>query len=117
MLAGLLRDATLDGVYGMVANTNPELKPIAAPVAARLTGAMLIRRDSLLRVGDFRTDVTHATIVDWISRADRIGLRFVALDRVVLLRRIHGDNVGIRQRPEARGDMLRVIRDHIKRTR
>jgi glycosyltransferase involved in cell wall biosynthesis len=117
MLDVLVKDAALDGVHGGVVNTDSELRPIAPPVAARLAGAMLMRRQSALSVGDFRTDVAHAAIVDWISRANQIGLRFVALDRVVLLRRIHGENVGIRQRPEARGDMLRMIRDHIHRKR
>jgi hypothetical protein len=33
------------------------------------------------------------------------------------LRRIHGGNMGIRDRPRAGNDLLRVVRDHLKRTR
>ena len=44
------------------------------------------------------------------------GLRFEVLDALVLLRRIHGDNIGIRDRPTARNDLLRVIRDHTEAT-
>jgi hypothetical protein len=77
---------------------------------------MVLRHASAQRVGPFRTDVTHAAILDWISRATAAGLQFRVLDLVVLLRRIHGDNLGIRQRSKMRGDLLRVIRDHWKRS-
>jgi glycosyltransferase involved in cell wall biosynthesis len=116
MLA-IMADPQIDVVYGQVVNANARLVPIAAPLAARLCGAMLIRRAAALRVGEFRTDIAHGTIVDWNSRATAAGLRFQELDRVVLLRRIHGDNLGVRERAGAREDMLRVIRDHMKRKR
>lgn len=117
MLDALSQDPAADAVYGKVANTDGALNPVAAPVAVQLAGAMLLRREFALRVGDFRTDVTHAFILDWISRARAIGLRFVPLDRIVLLRRVHGDNMGIRAGSEAQRDLMRVMRDHLRRTR
>jgi hypothetical protein len=76
-----------------------------------------MRRSSAERIGEFRTDVAHAGIVDWMSRAEALGLRFEIIDQLVLLRRIHGANLGSRDRSNARRDMLRVIRDHHRRTR
>ena len=117
MLAILEHETDLDGVYGGVVNTDGKLAPIAAPTAARLAGAMVMRRASALRVGPFRTDLAHAGIIDWNSRAAKAGWRDRALDRVVLLRRVHGDNMGIKDRPRARDDLLQTIRDHVRRNR
>jgi len=117
MLEAIERDADIDCVFGSVVNTDARLDPIAPPRPARLVGALLIRRASALRLGEFDGGVAHAAIIDWSSRAEAAGLRFHAVDRPVLLRRIHGDNFGIRDRATARGDLLRVIRDHHKRTR
>ena len=52
--------ADIDFVYGLVVNTDEELKPIRPPVPARLAGAMLIKRASAQKVGDLRTDIGHA---------------------------------------------------------
>ncbi len=117
MLSVMSRDPTADFVYGRVANTDERLNPIAPPLPARLAGAMLIRRESALRVGELRTDIAHGAIVDWCGRAVALGLRFVELDAIVLLRRIHGSNMGSRDRPRARADLLSVVRDHVKRSR
>jgi len=117
MLAAFENDATLDAVVGQTVNTDERLNQINSPQPARLLGAMLVKRSAALTVGEFRTDITHATIVDWNSRAADLGLRFHALDDIVLLRRIHGDNLGIRDRGRARLDLLRVVRDHLSRTR
>jgi glycosyltransferase involved in cell wall biosynthesis len=117
MRDALRADPTLDGVFGNAVNTDVSLKPIASPLPSRLATGMLARRSAFLKVGPFRTDVAHASGVDWISRAEAFGLRFGRLDRVVVLRRIHGDNMGIVDRSRCRADMLRVIRDHHKRAR
>ena len=117
MQEALQQEPALDAIFGHVVNTNVALKPVGPPTSARLITAMLIRRAALQHVGAFRTDVSHAANVDWISRAELAGLRSRFLDRVVLWRRIHGDNMGVRDRGTARTDMLRVIRDHHNRTR
>lgn len=110
-------ESACEAVFGQVVNTNPLLKPVAPPARARLIMTMMVRREVLQRVGPFRTDVSHAANVDWISRAEAGGLRSRFLDQVVLWRRIHGDNMGARDKGTARADMLRVIRDHHNRMR
>jgi glycosyltransferase involved in cell wall biosynthesis len=117
MLAVFETDVTADLVIGKTVNTDERLNAINAPQPARLLGAMLVKRSSALRVGEFRTDIAHAAVVDWNSRATALRLRFQALNDIVLLRRIHGDNMGIRERGAARVDLLRVVRDHLNRTR
>lgn len=117
MLAEFERDPSLDCVFGQVVNTGPDLRPIGRPGPVRLPTSMLIRRESARAIGDFRTDIAHGSNVDWISRAFAGGLKYAAIEAMVLLRRMHGDNLGIRDRDRARQDMLQVVRDHLSRTR
>jgi len=117
MIAPLESDPSIDAVHGPVVNTDATLKPISPPVSAKLFGAMVMRRELALAVGDARTDVMNAVTFDWVSRASQAGWRFHSLTEVVLLRRIHGDNLGIRDRDQGRDDLLRIVRDHIKRRR
>ena len=115
MLAGCEAKPDADFVFGKTVNTDENLNAIQAPLPARLLGAMLIKRTSALTVGEFRNDVVHGAIVDWNSRAGALGLQSYAIDETVLLRRIHGDNLGIRDRPRANVDMFQVLRDHLDR--
>lgn len=112
MLATLGTDPGLDFVFGKTVNTDAHLKEIGAPIPARLLGAMLIKRTAALRVGKFRNDIAHGAIVDWNSRAAALDLKSCTIDHIVLLRRIHGNNLGIRERPQARVDLLRMLREH-----
>jgi len=113
MLAAFEREGEqLDMVFGAMVNTNRDLRPIGTASAARMLTAGLLRRTAVLKVGEFRTDISHGSNVDWISRAISMGLHFELIDSLVLLRRIHDDNAGIRQKDTARLDMLKVIRDH-----
>ncbi|MDR3474668.1 MAG: glycosyltransferase family A protein [Devosia sp.] len=112
MLAAFEVHEPPDIVFGRMVNTDLELRPVGEAGPARLLTAALVRRTAALAVGDFRTDVAHGSAVDWISRATALGLRFSAVDELVLFRRVHGENVGIRERRLASQDMLRVIRDH-----
>lgn len=111
------RSSCIDIVFGATQNTDAELRPLQNSIPNRMPNAALIRHTSALRVGDFRVDVKHGTTVDWISRAVKLGLKFAEVDAVVLFRRIHDNNLGIRDRERGRQDMLRVIRDHHARTR
>src|SRR5271165_2321774 len=99
MLTAIKGDETIDIVFGKVVNTDENLRELGPPVPARIGGCLLLKRDAALKIGDFRTDIAHAAMVDWMSRAMMLGLRNHALDEVVLLRRIHGNNSGISDRP------------------
>lgn len=117
MLAAFNVDKTLDFVFGKTVNTDQHLKEIGPALPARLLGAMMIKHASALKIGTFSTDLAHAAIVDWNSRAAVLGLRSHALNDIVLLRRIHGGNMGLLDRTTARADLLRVVRGHLERKR
>lgn len=67
------------------------------PSDARFAGTLLARRESFLRVGAFNTTLKVGEMIDWIARAEAAGLRTRQVDRVVMRRRVHGDNTTLRQ--------------------
>lgn len=90
----------------------------AAPgaLAARVAGAMLLRRQAIERVGEFDETLRVGETVDWVARADALGVAFGTIDHVVLRRRIHETNTG-RRMTQDRSDYLRVLKASIDRRR
>jgi glycosyltransferase involved in cell wall biosynthesis len=83
---------------------------------AHLPGAMLVRRQMFAAVGPYDAQWRVGEVVDWYARAVDLGRKMTTLQQVVLLRRIHGDNLGGRtQDPVA--DYLRILRRSINRRR
>jgi glycosyltransferase involved in cell wall biosynthesis len=124
-LAALHADTDLDMVFGYVREfVSPELpvevraavRPPTPPSAWKSANLMLIRRGSFERVGPFATDLRVAETVDWYARATEAGLTELTLPEVVLERRLHGMNSGIRER-DARSDYLHVVRASMERRR
>jgi glycosyltransferase involved in cell wall biosynthesis len=98
-------DRQVDIVFGWVREfISPELP---AGIQARLGPAklgpwpspnlMLIRRPRFELVGPFSSTVRVGVSVDWYARAINLGLHGLMLDTVVLERRLHADNNGIRE--------------------
>jgi len=81
-----------------------------------LPGTMLIKRRSFLEVGMFDASYRVGEFIDWYSKALEIGLKEVILPDVVLKRRIHTTNIGIRER-EAQTDYLRILKTKLERSR
>jgi glycosyltransferase involved in cell wall biosynthesis len=114
--AAFAADPSLDMVFGqmlafLAADAPPGVRSAAqlAPIAACLPGTMLVRRDAFLRAGSFATDVRLGEFIDWYARAERAGLRSFMLPEVVLHRRLHANNTGLRERDQ-RADYLAVVR-------
>jgi glycosyltransferase involved in cell wall biosynthesis len=123
--AALDRDPGLDLVLGMVASFWDEgfpeadrarLQPLPAAVAAEHVGTMLIRRESFLRVGYFDPAWRLGETVDWFLRAKELGLQGALLPEVLLRRRVHGANTGLRDRHH-RGDYARIVKAALDRRR
>jgi glycosyltransferase involved in cell wall biosynthesis len=124
--AALDADPRLDMVFGQVREfLSPELDeetrarlrpPAAAPMPWTAPNLMLIRRDSFHRVGGFATDVRVGVTVDWFARASEAGLRYSILPEVVLERRLHTQNNGLRE-SASRAQYLEVIRRAMERRR
>lgn len=122
----LSADPSLGYVYGVVEQfVSPELKePWASrhaarlgPVAAaRLAGAMLIRRSAFQRVGLFDTNLRVGETHDWVARADRLGITAEVVPDLVLRRRLHAKNTGLTQRTR-RADYLAATRATLEGTR
>ena len=90
--------------------------PAAEPSPWTAPNLMLIRRGAFDRVGPFATSVARRETVDWYARADEAGLKGIMLPEIVLERRLHTPNNGLRER-DARSDYLQVIRASMERRR
>ena len=124
--AALDADPQLDMVFGKAQEfLSPELDeetrarlrpPAAEPMPWTAPNLMLIRRESFHRVGPFATDVRVGVTVDWFARAAEAGLRYSILPEVVLERRLHTQNNGLRE-SASRTQYLEVIRRAMERRR
>jgi glycosyltransferase involved in cell wall biosynthesis len=124
--AALDSDPRLDMVFGHVREFfSPELdeqvraslrQPAAEPMPWTAPNLMLIRRESFERVGPFTTSVRVGVTVDWFARAAEAGLRHTILPEVVLERRLHTQNNGLRE-AASRSQYLEVIRQAMERRR
>ena len=124
-LAALDADPALDVVFGHVQEfVSPE---IAADVKAQIRSPapispwtspnlMLIRRESFDRVGPFSASLRVGVTVDWYARATEAGLKALMLPDVVLERRLHGENNGMREQSK-RLQYVEVLKASIDRRR
>lgn len=123
-LAELERRRELDIVGGMVQEfLSPEATHLAGvvrvtvgPQRARLMGALFVRRPVFDRVGAFDPSLRYRATMDWISRADAMGVRLDWIQETVMERRIHETNIGHDTAP-AQADLLRVLRRDRRRRR
>jgi glycosyltransferase involved in cell wall biosynthesis len=125
-MATLQANPELDMVFGHVVEfVSPELDeaarsairpPAEGPRPWASPNLMLIRRASFFRAGLFSATLRVGVTVDWYARAQEQGLRSLALDDVVLERRIHTQNNGLRER-DARLQYVQVLKAAIDRRR
>ena len=92
------------------------LRPPIERIAGRLPTAMMVRRDAFFRVGPFSTELRRAVGVDWAARAMECGLRTDTLPDVLLERRLHAENHGLRH-ADAKGDYARALKAALDRRR
>jgi glycosyltransferase involved in cell wall biosynthesis len=124
--AALAADPTLDMVFGHVREfVSPELTeaqratvrpPAPQPLPWPAPNLMLIRREAFARVGPFSESVRVGVTVDWYARAAEAGLRSAMLPQVVLERRLHLANNGLRER-DSRQQYLHVLKAALDRRR
>jgi len=124
-LAALRPDPELDVVFGHVREfVSPELTPEQrklvrppAPVSPwAAPNLMLIRRESFERVGPFSTSLRVGVTVDWFARATEAGLKSLVPPDVVLERRLHTQNNGLREQ-QAQSQYIHVLKASIDRRR
>lgn len=106
-MAAFERNPALDVVFGHVKEfLSPDLEEASAARLRRcaeripgyFAGAMLIRREAFFRVGPFATTLKVGIGLDWYARAIDQGLKGLVLEEVVMERRLHSENAGLRER-------------------
>lgn len=122
----LLTDDSIEYAYGWVEQfVSPDLVATAAgshanaslePRPGRLAGAMLVRARAFARVGRFSPTLRVGETLDWVARADELGVRSICLPQIVLRRRLHATNTGLVQQ-ENRADYLTLARQALARRR
>lgn len=85
-------------------------------MAGMVPGTMLIRKECFFRVGLFRTDLKVGEFIDWYTRAIEAGLTHLTLPNLMLWRRVHATNVGVRERQSVT-DYARVLKASLDRRR
>ena len=86
------------------------------PLPGVTMGALLVRRSFMHEVGLVDESFRNAADMDWLMRAQEAGMRMRILPDVVLLRRIHGANLGVTS-GEAAKARLRVLKAGLDRRR
>jgi glycosyltransferase involved in cell wall biosynthesis len=88
----------------------------AGSLPGYVPGTMLVRRAAYMRVGFFDAGFRIGEFIDWYMRAVDHGLKSCLTSEVILRRRIHDANTGIKDR-DARKDYLRVLKASLDRRR
>ncbi len=89
---------------------------VAGMVPGMVAGTMLIKRAAFFRVGKFQGDWKVGEFIDWYARAVELQIRSLVLPDLLLWRRIHDSNQGVRERHSV-SDYARVLKASLDRRR
>jgi glycosyltransferase involved in cell wall biosynthesis len=70
----------------------------------------LIRRETWDLVGPFNVSMTHAEDIDWLARANDLGVKPYVMPQMLVLKRIHEHNL-TSNIPDVKSGMLRALRE------
>ena len=114
MVYGLVQEFLSDDATAEVA---AEVLVRSDPYRAPIPSTMLLPRTTLDLVGEFRSARDSGEALDWMLRFKELGLRSVAVDDVVTLRRVHATNSGRTTREAQQQEYLRAVRRSLERRR
>lgn len=118
-------DSDLDMVFGAVqqfyspelsAEVKSQVRYTNEIMPGYVAGTLLIPREVFDRVGPFATNFRVGEFIDWYAKAKEYGLQERMLPDVLLKRRIHASNMGIRDRIHQK-DYLRILKASLNRRR
>ena len=124
-MAMLDKDPELEMIFGHVQQFHsPELteadretKPLLSEsIPGYVPGTMLVQRDAFWQVGEFETGWQVGEFIDWYLKAVEQGLNSTLLPDVVMRRRVHQTNLGIRKKA-FQTDYVRIIKASLDRRR
>lgn len=116
-------NATLDMVFGNVQQfISPELlEELKAKIdlsleffKGYLAGTMMIKKESFNRVGYFSNNWELGEFIDWYLKAQEKKLQTLILPEILLKRRIHDTNMGIKKKDKLQ-DYVKIIKVSLDR--
>ena len=87
------------------------------PEPAPLVSASLLRRSAVEKYGGFSGSDDVGEFFDWMVRARERGLRERCMPETVVWRRVHGGNIGVRDREAEQRSYLHTVRAALARRR
>ena len=93
-----------------------QLKIPQEVIAAYNRDTLLIKKESLQRVGLFNPQIKMGEFIDWYLRASEQGLKSTMLPDVLAKRRVHKTNMGVRER-QSRIEYVRLLKASLDRRR
>ncbi|CAN5564919.1 glycosyltransferase family A protein [soil metagenome] len=123
-LDALKADPGLELLFGAVAQVRAEdwaatvsgREPVDVVIPGTLCSTILVTRAAFTQVGGFDVRWRAGEFIDWFARARDAGVHTLGLPQVLVWRRIHSKNHGIRQRAAYR-DYLGVVKASLDRRR
>lgn len=91
--------------------------PLDSSHPAPIAGGVLMSRCLFNKVGPFELELKVGEFIDWMLRARNLGVREVAIDSVVLLRRNHGHNTSKTRKDDYASSVLSITLKHRARQR
>ncbi len=82
-----------------------------------ITGAVVISRSALEKVGCFNPGLRIANDSDWFFRAKDAGMHLGIVDEVLVQRRIHDANQTLHREPESKAvkELFELVRESVHR--
>lgn len=77
----------------------------------------VMRKTSFEKIGYFDSRWKVGEFIDWLVKAKEIGLNIETVNDILLLRRIHKTNIGVREREAGRSDYLKIVKEVLDRKR
>lgn len=91
--------------------------PPHGPQRGHLPGTTLVRASTFKRFGDLDPSFGARADLEWWIRVRDQGANIGMLDDILLLRRIHGNNMSLRDQESQTMNTLKTIRETLKRKR
>lgn len=124
-LNAMAEDPSLELLFGAVAQVREEdwaatvsgRHPLQVVMPGPLCNTILVTRAAFDLIGPFDTRWRAGEFIDWFTRSRAAGVHTRGLPEVLVWRRLHAENHGIRQRATYDQDYLAVVKAALDRRR